>query len=78
MECLEQYRPLDRRYLDHALNGHFPNQRSGQTGCRECHVSNDWLLVTACPTKRASISSAPARIRICSVDDVAACGSPLA
>jgi mRNA interferase YafQ len=49
MECLEQYRPLDRQYLDHALNGHFPNQRSGQTGCRECHTSNDWLLIYRLP-----------------------------
>jgi mRNA interferase YafQ len=45
MSCLEFRAVLDRKYLDHALTGRFPNQRSGQTGCRECHTSNDWLLV---------------------------------
>ncbi len=53
MECLERYEPLDRKYLDHALNGRFPNQRSGQTGCRECHTSNDWLLVYRLPDDKS-------------------------
>jgi mRNA interferase YafQ len=49
MSCLEFRTPLDRKYLDHALTGRFPNQRSGQTDCRECHTSNDWLLVYRLP-----------------------------
>jgi mRNA interferase YafQ len=49
MACIEKRLPLDRKYLDHALHGRFPTQRSGQTGCRECHASNDWLLVYRLP-----------------------------
>ena len=29
---------LDERYLDHSLKGKY-------TGCRECHVTPDWLLI---------------------------------
>ena len=29
---------LDAKYRDHALKGNY-------VGCRECHVSPDWLLV---------------------------------
>jgi len=49
MQCLESRVALDRKYLDHALTGRFPDQRAGQTGCRECHTSNDWLLVYRLP-----------------------------
>jgi mRNA interferase YafQ len=31
-------KPLDKKYQDHPLKGKF-------RGCRECHVTNDWLLV---------------------------------
>lgn len=30
--------PLDKKYNDHALSGEYD-------GCRECHISPDWLLV---------------------------------
>ena len=49
MRCLENRAALERKYLDHALNGRFPDQRAGQTGCRDCHTSNDWLLVYRLP-----------------------------
>ena len=29
---------LDERYLDHPLKGSY-------NGCRECHVTPDWLLI---------------------------------
>ena len=31
-------KPLDEKYRDHALIGNY-------LGCRECHVSSDWLLI---------------------------------
>jgi mRNA interferase YafQ len=31
-------RPLDKRFLDHALSGEY-------AGVRECHVESDWLLI---------------------------------
>ena len=40
---------LDRKYLDHALSGRYPEQKGGHTDCRECHVGNDWLLVYRYP-----------------------------
>ena len=30
--------PLDRKYKDHPLSGNY-------TGCRECHITPDWLLI---------------------------------
>jgi mRNA interferase YafQ len=30
--------PLPEKYLDHQLMGDY-------TGCRECHVTPDWLLI---------------------------------
>jgi len=30
--------PLDAKYLDHPLKGNYE-------GCRECHITPDWLLV---------------------------------
>lgn len=36
---------------DHPLRGRYPNQRDGETDCRECHTSNDWLLVYRLPDK---------------------------
>ena len=30
--------PLPREYRDHALSGDY-------SGCRECHITPDWLLV---------------------------------
>jgi len=29
---------LDKKYLDHPLKGNYK-------GCRECHITSDWLLV---------------------------------
>jgi mRNA interferase YafQ len=31
-------KPLAEKYQDHPLKGKFQ-------GCRECHITNDWLLV---------------------------------
>ena len=30
--------PLPEKYLDHPLKGDY-------TGCRECHITPDWLLI---------------------------------
>lgn len=49
MLALEQRLPLDAVYLDHALTGRYPDQKGGHTDCRECHTSNDWLLVYRLP-----------------------------
>ena len=49
MLAIEAYVLLDAKYLDHALTGRYPDQKSGHTDCRECHVSNDWLLVYRLP-----------------------------
>lgn len=35
--------------LDHQLRGRYPDQKGGDTDCRECHVCNDWLLVYRLP-----------------------------
>ena len=40
---------LDKKYLDHPLQGRYPEHRNGTTDCRECHVCNDWLLVYRFP-----------------------------
>ncbi len=40
---------LPAKYLDHPLTGRYPNQKGGNTDCRECHVCNDWLLVYRFP-----------------------------
>lgn len=40
---------LPAKYLDHPLTGRYPNQKGGNTDCRECHVCNDWLLVYRLP-----------------------------
>ena len=29
---------MDQKYKDHALTGSY-------TGCRECHITPDWLLI---------------------------------
>lgn len=42
-------KPLEAALLDHALRGRYPDQRGGSTDCRECHTSNDWLLVYRYP-----------------------------
>jgi mRNA interferase YafQ len=31
-------KPLDKKYLDHALKGEYSD-------CRECHIEPDWLLI---------------------------------
>lgn len=35
---LSDGKPLAPRYKDHALTGNF-------AGCRECHITPDWLLI---------------------------------
>lgn len=35
---LAEEKPLPAEYRDHSLSGNYK-------GCRECHVSPDWLLV---------------------------------
>ena len=35
---LAESQPLPSEYRDHALNGDY-------SGCRECHIAPDWLLV---------------------------------
>jgi mRNA interferase YafQ len=41
--------PLDAALLDHSLKGKYPRGRDGTSDCRECHTSNDWLLVYRLP-----------------------------
>lgn len=38
ISTLAEGKKLDSKYRDHNLSGDF-------TGCRECHVEPDWLLV---------------------------------
>lgn len=38
MRLLEDETPLDQKHHDHPLKGDW-------LGCRECHVSPDWLLI---------------------------------
>lgn len=45
MKAIEDREALDSKYRDHPLSGRYPDQKGGQTDCRECHVGNDWLLV---------------------------------
>lgn len=38
VELLEEGQPLPAKYHDHALTGNY-------AGCRECHITPDWLLI---------------------------------
>jgi mRNA interferase YafQ len=38
LKLLAAGQPLPERYRDHALTGDY-------TGCRECHITPDWLLI---------------------------------
>ena len=38
IEVLAMEQPLGAKFRDHALTGDY-------TGCRECHIRTDWLLV---------------------------------
>ena len=38
IEILANGKVLPERFHDHALNGNF-------VGCRECHITPDWLLI---------------------------------
>lgn len=49
MGQIEAREPLDQKYKDHSLQGRYPDQKGGFTDCRECHTSNDWLLVYRFP-----------------------------
>jgi mRNA interferase YafQ len=49
MQMIADRGPLPAKYLDHPLTGRYPDQKGGNTDCRECHVCNDWLLVYRLP-----------------------------
>jgi mRNA interferase YafQ len=49
MNMVASRMPLPPKYLDHPLTGRYPEQKGGNTDCRECHVCNDWLLVYRLP-----------------------------
>jgi mRNA interferase YafQ len=49
MRALEARVPLEPELRDHKLQGRYPNRKGGETDCRECHTSNDWLLVYRLP-----------------------------
>lgn len=38
IDILAEGKPLPSEYQDHSLSGNYK-------GCRECHISPDWLLV---------------------------------
>lgn len=38
LELLQAQKPLPSKYQDHPLSGNW-------IGCRECHITPDWLLV---------------------------------
>lgn len=38
IELLANQKPLPEQYHDHNLTGNY-------TGCRECHITPDWLLI---------------------------------
>ena len=38
IEKIADGKPLDKKYRDHDLTGNY-------TGCRECHIDPDWLLI---------------------------------
>ena len=38
IDILAEGKPLPAEYSDHGLSGNYK-------GCRECHISPDWLLV---------------------------------
>lgn len=49
MEDIAARRELSTAMRDHQLQGKYPNSRDGHTDVRECHTSNDWLLVYRFP-----------------------------
>jgi mRNA interferase YafQ len=53
MKDIEAYRELAPELRDHGLTGRYPKQRDGNTDCRECHTSNDWLLVYRFPDEKS-------------------------
>jgi mRNA interferase YafQ len=38
IELLAEQKPLPKEYHDHNLTGNY-------AGCRECHITPDWLLI---------------------------------
>lgn len=38
VDTLAQGEPLQEKYKDHNLSGNY-------SGCRECHITPDWLLI---------------------------------
>lgn len=38
IELLAEQKPLPEQYHDHNLTGNY-------AGCRECHITPDWLLI---------------------------------
>jgi len=49
MQAIVDHKALDAALKDHKLTGRYPSQKGGATDCRECHTSNDWLLVYRLP-----------------------------
>ena len=49
MARIENREALDAAQGDHMLRGKYPEGKQGKTDCRECHASNDWLLIYRLP-----------------------------
>lgn len=49
MRKIANREPLPAERLDHPLRGRYPDRKGGDTDCRECHTSNDWLLIYRFP-----------------------------
>lgn len=49
MEDIAARKELPAAMRDHQLQGKYPKSRDGNTDVRECHTSNDWLLVYRFP-----------------------------
>ena len=49
MKLIENRQSIPEKYCDHFLIGRYPDRKDGQTDCRECHTSNDWLLIYRFP-----------------------------
>lgn len=46
IQTLLAEKELDRKYKDHILHGEYE-------GCRECHITSDWLLIYETNEKEA-------------------------
>jgi mRNA interferase YafQ len=50
LETLQQEKPLDPKYKDHALKGNYAD-------FRECHIRNDWLLIYAIDSNHITLTA---------------------